>query len=207
MTSSISNDSHPSPRLERAKVIDAALELLNESGFDGLSLRRLAAKVGVKAAALYWHFENKQDLVDQLAARIIQEEYERHPLPAGSDWQHLLEALATHTRDALERYREGALVVAKADLRKALNWKNREALIAQLTNQGLSTELALTALFTVSRFTLGYVFEIQADPRTSQGANRSQVSNGHTDQQGHLFSQGLAIIVAGIGQQRASQQA
>jgi len=50
--------------LERDLVVNTALKLLDEVGLDGLTLRKLAAELGVQAPALYWHFKNKQALLD-----------------------------------------------------------------------------------------------------------------------------------------------
>ncbi|EKZ6610615.1 TetR family transcriptional regulator, partial [Klebsiella pneumoniae] len=51
-------------RLNRESVIDAALELLNETGIDGLTTRKLAQKLGIEQPTLYWHVKNKRALLD-----------------------------------------------------------------------------------------------------------------------------------------------
>src|SRR5262249_31947220 len=60
-------------KLERDGVVRVALRLLDEWGLDGLSLRRLAAELGVKAPALYWYFESKQELLDEMADAMLEE--------------------------------------------------------------------------------------------------------------------------------------
>ena len=57
--------------LNRQAVVDAALELLAESGIDGLSMRGLADRLGVKAASLYWHVRDKQHLLELLAEALL----------------------------------------------------------------------------------------------------------------------------------------
>ena len=52
-------------RLNRESVIDAALELLNETGIDGLTTRKLAQKLGIEQPTLYWHVKNKRALLDR----------------------------------------------------------------------------------------------------------------------------------------------
>ena len=54
-------------KIDRAQVADTALRLLNEVGLDGLTLRAIAKELGVQAPALYWHFKNKQALLDEMA--------------------------------------------------------------------------------------------------------------------------------------------
>lgn len=47
----------------QAKILSTALDLYLEEGLGGLSMRRVADKLGVSATALYRHFRNKQDLI------------------------------------------------------------------------------------------------------------------------------------------------
>lgn len=52
--------------LKRA-LVDAALEMLDDEGADGIGLRELARKVGVSAAAPYRHFRGRQALLEAVA--------------------------------------------------------------------------------------------------------------------------------------------
>jgi AcrR family transcriptional regulator len=49
-----------SPRAR--EIVDAALELLEEEGSDGLSMRRLAERLGIRAPSIYKHLPDKQAL-------------------------------------------------------------------------------------------------------------------------------------------------
>lgn len=60
-------------RLSREAVLDAALELVDAEGLDALSIRRLARGLGVTPMALYWHFRDKEELVDGVVDRILGE--------------------------------------------------------------------------------------------------------------------------------------
>ncbi|HUC90039.1 MAG TPA: TetR/AcrR family transcriptional regulator C-terminal domain-containing protein [Patescibacteria group bacterium] len=213
------------PCLERGMVVDAALELLDEAGFDGLTLRRLAAKLGVKAAALYWHFKNKQDLTDQLAMAILDRGLKHNETPSNLDslsWQELLQLAGRGMRNALLKYRDGSIIIAKADFSQGFKFKGRDIVITGLKKRGFTAEQAFMALFAVGRFTLGCVFEEQADPRTSEAiaACRANITEspqdypdaikifGDIDYQRVLdpdyqYEQGLAIIIAGIGLEHA----
>ncbi len=67
--------------LSRAVVVDAARELLMQDGLGGLSLRRLASRLDVTAAALYAYVDNKRDLLEAVIetefARLI-DEFQRY---------------------------------------------------------------------------------------------------------------------------------
>jgi TetR/AcrR family transcriptional regulator, tetracycline repressor protein len=57
-------------RLSRETVVDGALALTDAEGLEGLTIRRLAQSLGVTPMALYWHFKNKDELLDAVADRI-----------------------------------------------------------------------------------------------------------------------------------------
>jgi AcrR family transcriptional regulator len=52
-------------------IIDAALAIVDETGLDGLSMRRLGGRLGVEAMTLYHHVPNKDALLDRLVERVI----------------------------------------------------------------------------------------------------------------------------------------
>src|SRR5262245_47346547 len=56
--------------LTRERILDVALELFNEQGYDKTSLREIAERLGVTKAALYYHFERKEDILLELHLRL-----------------------------------------------------------------------------------------------------------------------------------------
>src|SRR5262247_3855400 len=60
--------------LDQAQVVNAALALLDEVGLDELTMRRVAERLNVKAASLYRHVHNKEELLallgDEISAEI-----------------------------------------------------------------------------------------------------------------------------------------
>jgi AcrR family transcriptional regulator len=54
----------------RQRILDVALDLFTEQGFDGTSLRQIAEQLGVTKAALYYHFESKDDILMALHMRL-----------------------------------------------------------------------------------------------------------------------------------------
>src|SRR5580704_16300281 len=59
--------------LSRGQVLDAAIEIVRTDGADRLTIRGLAAKLGVAVTAIYWHVGDKQALLDGLVDRIIEQ--------------------------------------------------------------------------------------------------------------------------------------
>ena len=99
------------PALDQSQIVQAALVLLDEVGFDGLTMRNLAKKLGVQAASLYWHVRNKQDLLGLLAEEICAPM--REPDRTLS-WQNQLEAMAIEYRQVLLAHRDAAQVLASS---------------------------------------------------------------------------------------------
>jgi len=54
----------------RERILDVALELFNEQGYDATSLREIAERLGVTKAALYYHFRSKADILLALHLRL-----------------------------------------------------------------------------------------------------------------------------------------
>jgi AcrR family transcriptional regulator len=52
------------------KILDVALELFTERGYDNTSLREIADELGMTKAALYYHFERKEDILLALHLRL-----------------------------------------------------------------------------------------------------------------------------------------
>jgi AcrR family transcriptional regulator len=59
------------PADTRQRILDVAAELFTEQGYEGTSLREIADRMGFTKAALYYHFNNKEDLLRALIDPIL----------------------------------------------------------------------------------------------------------------------------------------
>src|SRR5918998_4360722 len=88
-------------RIDRAAVLDATLALADEEGLAAVSMRAVAARLGVTPMALYRHVGDKSQLLDGLVEQLLLE----LPLPDGTlPWQERLDALAAATRAPARRH-------------------------------------------------------------------------------------------------------
>lgn len=62
-----------SERLDRGQILNGALALADRDGIDAVSLRKIAAELKVTPMALYWHFKDKDALLDALVERMLAE--------------------------------------------------------------------------------------------------------------------------------------
>jgi AcrR family transcriptional regulator len=88
------------PLLSRERIRDTALELIDRDGLAELSMRKLAAELGVQASSLYKHYPTKDDVLDAVASRVAAE-IDTSGFDRGDDWQAALAAWARSHRAAL----------------------------------------------------------------------------------------------------------
>lgn len=88
--------------LSPERIYRAALVLIEENGVDDLSMRKLAATLGVDAMSLYHHVENKQALLQGVFQTVQQELILPDPMPA--DWKEALRLLGQGFHHLAQRY-------------------------------------------------------------------------------------------------------
>src|SRR6516162_6212897 len=98
----------PRQFVTRDQIVREALRLLDEVGFDGLTTRRLAERLGIRSPSLYNHVRNKQELLTLMANAICREV---SPPPARSSWRKKLEAIGRDYRRVLLRHRDAARIL------------------------------------------------------------------------------------------------
>lgn len=157
-------------KLDRKLVAETALRLLNEVGLEGLTLRLIAKELDVKAPALYWHFKNKQALLDEMATEMLRRmaaEFMGHT--DGLTWDEALTLAMRGLRTHLLRYRDGAKVYSGTHFTDMSYAAPMEAHLRALVDGGFTPEGAARAWFTAYGYTIGYVIEEQS-MRPSPGA-------------------------------------
>ncbi|MFI7112113.1 TetR/AcrR family transcriptional regulator C-terminal domain-containing protein [Nonomuraea sp. NPDC050227] len=148
--------------LEKGTIVAAALRLLQETGLDGLTLRRLAGELGVQAPALYWHFTNKQELLDAMAEAMTAAHMTRPALTEPAAWREWMRDHAHRDRAMLNSYRDGARLVAGTRPSPVL-FEVVERSVAALESAGFAVGDAVRGLFAMSVYVAGFVLEEQAD--------------------------------------------
>jgi TetR/AcrR family tetracycline transcriptional repressor len=155
------------------RIITAALDLLSTEGLSNLSLRKLASALDMQAPALYWHFKNKEVLIDYLAEAILQSEFKNiTPRSPDEPWQDWLINHMLRLRKAMLTYPDGGRIVAGAHLYPAITLaKIFETTLASLMSAGLNAELTHTLALTSTHYTFGTVIEEQSAPTPEQLAS------------------------------------
>ncbi|WP_327353884.1 TetR/AcrR family transcriptional regulator C-terminal domain-containing protein [Streptomyces sp. NBC_01304] len=149
-------------KIDRARVADTALRLLNEVGLEGLSLRAIAKELDVKAPALYWHFKDKQALLDEMATEMLRRMTADLVFGPDTDWREALGGAMRGLREHLLRYRDGAKVYSGTRFTDMSYAVPMEAHLRVLTASGFAPAAAARAWFTAYSYSIGYVIEEQA---------------------------------------------
>jgi TetR/AcrR family tetracycline transcriptional repressor len=202
--------------MDRTTIVDAALELLDEVGLDGLTTRRIAAKLDVRSPALYWHFRNKQELLDELA-RAVQAQQDLGPPHDGEPWREWLGRRARERRRVLLSHRDGARLVAGTsagpDVAVAFD-RELEAMVLQ----GFTAVRAMRAITALGAFVTGFVLEEQArgaraeqreapsDAATRTPTLVAAISQGGSPDGPAAFDDGLTLLLDGIAAGRRSAE-
>jgi TetR/AcrR family tetracycline transcriptional repressor len=101
--------------VRRDDVVRTALELLDESGLDGLTTRVLTARLGLQRGALYWHVRSKAELLAAMADEVMRPAFAAPASDADAasdDWAEQARGFARRTRRAMLAHRDGARLVA-----------------------------------------------------------------------------------------------
>ncbi|MEV0486360.1 TetR/AcrR family transcriptional regulator C-terminal domain-containing protein [Streptomyces sp. NPDC050508] len=201
--------------LDRKRVADTALKVLNEVGLDGLSLRAIAKELDVKAPALYWHFKDKQALLDEMATEMYRRMVADAPLAPGDTWQELLLKSNRGLRDALLGYRDGAKVFSGSRFTGTPHAVEMEHTLRLFTEAGFTLAQAVRATSTAYLYTIGFVSEEQGvqplpDERR-EGYDMDERARLMADfplsaaagaeifeDYGRHFEEGLDLVIAGI---------
>lgn len=140
-------------RIDRDGIVQAALELLDEEGLAGLSMRALGTRLGVQAASLYNHVSGKPELqqliADAVWARAI----------AGIDgelaWRPLLEQLAAHVRSGLRAHPGAAQVLAVTNISAEVYGPAIPIIVHAFAGLGVEEHDALLAVSSLGVLVIG----------------------------------------------------
>ena len=144
--------------LSRDEVLEGALRLLDEVGLDGLTMRKLAQSLDVQAGAIYWHFANKQDLIDAMVDRQLGAVL---ATPVVGRWDRQLAEICRRLATALTATRDGARLATSALTPGRNGMLVSEAMLRAARASGLSGEESLWASAALGYYVLGYVTDVQ----------------------------------------------
>lgn len=139
--------------LTRDRVLDAAMNLADQSGLEGLSMRKLGQALGVEAMALYYHFANKERVLDGIVDLVFAE----IDVPVrGADWKTAMRQRALSVRDALLRHRWAIGLMESRTNPGPANLRHHDAVIGCLRAAGFDMAATATAYSLLDSYIYGF---------------------------------------------------
>jgi AcrR family transcriptional regulator len=136
-------------------VLEAAVALADGGGIKSLTMRRLAAELGVEAMSLYHHVANKDEILDGILD-VVAAEIE---LPADRDWKDATRIRAVSAQETLGRHHwAGALWVSRLNIGPA-RMRYMDVALRTFRSGGLSEDLTHHAYHVVENHVIGYTLQ------------------------------------------------
>lgn len=188
--------------ITRDQVIEAAARTVTAGKFEKMTIRGLAAELGVAPMSLYRHVRDKDDLLDEVVDRMLAKRW--RPKADPGDW-------TAWTKEAAERFRDFLIAQPAARHVYLDHPVISPAAIARmgtmldvLRSAGFDEESARRAYGTVHTYTIGFAALEASRARSATagevgGEIAEQLASYTTPRQ---FSEGLAFLLEGIERQR-----
>jgi AcrR family transcriptional regulator len=170
--------------LTRERVVAEALAVIAQDGVQALTMRRLAARLGVVPGALYRHVRNKQQLHDLVLDNVLAEVDLHLDLSLG--WTDQLKAVAHRLRQVLEDHPGVADILKTRDPLGPHSLALAEAFLGPLRAAGFHDRDAGLAFFLLVDYTIGF-----AVGSTPTSINEQRVRDPATRTQLHQFFRSL----------------
>jgi AcrR family transcriptional regulator len=159
--------------LSRDRVLDAAAALADAEGLPAVTMRRLAADLGVEAMSLYHHLPGKGGLLDGLVETVIVEieaELARTRPPTGdpdstgstdgTDWRDDVRRRCLSARTVMVRHPWAPGLISSRPTIPPAAYGYYEALLGSMIRGGLTYHLGHRALHSLGSMALGFAQEV-----------------------------------------------
>ena len=149
-------------RLSLDAIVESATQVIDAEGFDGLTMRKVAAGCGVTVMALYGYVRTREELVAAVMDRLLAE----IPLPEVErlSWQEQVAEVFRTVNRAFEAHPVLSEIVGHQPLDSLAFYRGAEVALGALRRAGLSDQDVVDALGALTSFTLGFA-QRQAERR------------------------------------------
>ena len=149
--------------LSRGRILDAALELVDEEGMDALTMRRLGTKLGVNPMSIYHHLPGKDAVTSGLVELVFSGMRVRYF--DGSSWQDRVRAWAEAYRGLVCSHPNLVLeIVSNAAAATEVVLLVNEPLYGALDESGLPPAVVVRAADSAVDFVHGFALAEGAQP-------------------------------------------
>jgi len=213
---------HPRARLNRDRVLRAALVLADQGGLEALTMRRLGEALGVEAMSLYNHVSGKEDLLDGLVD-IVFSEIDLNC--GGRDWKKAMRRRAISAREVLARHRWANGLMESRLHPGPETLRHHDAVLRCLREAGFSIAMSAHAYSALDSYIYGFALQQRSLPFDSgeeatamvevflrqfpaaQFPHLAELATEHVMKPGYDYAKefefGLDLILDGLDRKRA----
>lgn len=193
--------------ISREDIIGAAVRIAQAGGYREMSIRSLAADLGVAPMSLYRHIRDKDDLLDEVVDRLLARVW--RPASGEDDWQAWVIEAAASLRRFLVTQPAALHVYLRHPVVSPAAIERMEAMMGVLRRTGLDEATARSAYGAVHTYTIGFsALEASRSgraPGNGDGGGIARQLAAHTS--AGQFTEGLRYLLEGIGRHvRASRE-
>jgi AcrR family transcriptional regulator len=153
MAARTTRSGEPRETLNRERVLRAAIELVDEHGIDALTMRKLAGKLGVEGAALYYHVTSKDDLLDGMTDLVAAE----IEVPSESpDWKDAMRRRAISARDVFSRHPWASALMDSREHSGPAQLAYADRVLGTLLAAGFTPRAAANAFLILDTYIYGF---------------------------------------------------
>jgi len=145
----------PRLKLSRERVLEKALEIADREGIQAVTMRRLGQELGVEAMSLYYHFVNKDRLLDGLIDLVFAE----IEVPPSGAWKSRIRARARSARQALARHHWALGLMESRTAPGPATLRHHNAVLECFRTNGFSVAGAAHAYSLLDSYIYGYAVQ------------------------------------------------
>jgi AcrR family transcriptional regulator len=149
----MATQSEPRLPLNRDRILQAALELADEGGIESLTMRKLGQTLGFEAMSLYNYVANKDDLIDGMLDRVLEET--EPPSPAG-EWHAAIRNSAISVHQGLTRHPWACPLLMSPGRVRPARLRYMDLLLGRLREAGFSAATTYHAYHVLDAHIYGF---------------------------------------------------
>ena len=155
------SSTEPRDPLSKERVLHAAVALADEGGIDSLTMRKLAQSLGVEAMSLYYHVDNKDDILDGMVDVVFGEIVLP---PRGNGWKTAMRERAISTRKVLSRHPWATSMMQSRPNPGPALLRHHDWVIGTLRESVFSVELTAHAFSAMDAYIYGFSLQEETLP-------------------------------------------
>src|SRR5215212_8379275 len=139
--------------LSRERILQAALELVDDRGVESLTMRKLGESLGFEAMSLYNYVTSKHDVLDGILDLVLAES---DPPSGDGDWDAAIRASAVSVHEALRRHPWACTLLMSPAHARPARVRYMDLLLGRLRAAGFSAETTYTAYHVLDGHIFGF---------------------------------------------------